>query len=159
MDVPAKLRTLPIRSVDEQLTPGRRHAAGKVYLITIVTEHRAQLFDELLLARMVVRKLKDQQYAKTLAYVVMPDHVHWLLQLKYSCELNAVIHNAKSDSANSINDFYGRSGRVWQKGFHDHAIHRGEDLKYVARYIITNPVRAGLAKSVREYSHWDAMWF
>ncbi len=28
-----------------------------------------------------------------------------------------------------------------------------------ARYIIANPVRAGLVYSVRDYPYWDAVWF
>ena len=131
---------------------------SNVYLITFVTEHRAHLFDELLLARMVVRHLKESEYTTTLAYVIMPDHVHWLLQLKKNSTLEAVVRSAKFNTARSINRFYGRNGRVWQSGFHDHPVKRDDDLKYIARYIITNPVRSGLAKSVREYSHWDAIW-
>ena len=33
-----------------------------------------------------------------------------------------------------------------------------EDLVAVARYIVANPVRAGLVKNVRDYPHWDAVW-
>jgi len=28
----------------------------------------------------------------------------------------------------------------------------------VARYIVANPLRAGLVESVRDYPHWDAIW-
>ena len=131
---------------------------GCVSLVTLVTAHRALLFDELLLARLVVRQLKQQHGAITLAYVVMPDHVHWLLKVAVGSTLSEVVCNAKTDSANGINSFYGRTGRVWQKGFHEHPVMKNDDLKYIARYIITNPIRAGLAKSVRDYSHWDAIW-
>jgi len=51
------------------------------------------------------------------------------------------------------------NGEVWQEGFHDHALRREEDLQATARYIIGNPVRAGLVPSVRDYPHWDAIWF
>ena len=27
-----------------------------------------------------------------------------------------------------------------------------------ARYIIANPIRAGLVEKARNYSHWDAIW-
>ncbi len=47
---------------------------------------------------------------------------------------------------------------MWQKGFHDHAIREEEDLRAVARYVVANPVRAGLVQSVRDYPHWDARW-
>jgi hypothetical protein len=38
-------------------------------------------------------------------------------------------------------------------------IRREEDLVSIARYIVANPLRAGIVKSVREYPHWDAVWF
>jgi hypothetical protein len=47
---------------------------------------------------------------------------------------------------------------MWQKGFHDRAIRREEDLRAVARYIIANPLRAGLVRRVHDYPLWDAIW-
>jgi hypothetical protein len=61
-------------------------------------------------------------------------------------------------SAHKLNRQIGRTGSIWQEGFHDHAIRREERLRDTARYIIANPVRAGLAKSVRDYPHWYAAW-
>jgi putative transposase len=50
------------------------------------------------------------------------------------------------------------AGPLWQKGFHDHAVRGDEDMRALARYVVANPVRAGLVRSVREYPHWDARW-
>jgi hypothetical protein len=47
---------------------------------------------------------------------------------------------------------------VWQKGFYDRALRSDEDVAAVARYIVANPLRAGLVDSVREYPFWDAIW-
>jgi REP element-mobilizing transposase RayT len=95
---------------------------------------------------------------KTLAFIVMPDHVHWLIQLTDDVALSRVLQTVKSTSARRLNRYLNRKGRVWQDGFHDHAIRKEEDIKKAARYIIANPVRAGLVASVRDYSHWDAIW-
>ena len=137
---------------------GSRLEASNTYLVTIVTAQRAQIFNEMLLARMVVRHLKELEFVSTLAYVIMPDHIHWLLRLSAPLTIKEVVQTAKSNCTKSINRFYGREGPVWQSGFYDHPIKRGDDLKYIARHIISNPVRAGLAKSVRDYAHWDAVW-
>jgi len=40
----------------------------------------------------------------------------------------------------------------------DHALRSDEDLRAVARYVIANPVRAGLAQRVGGYPFWDAVW-
>ena len=38
------------------------------------------------------------------------------------------------------------------------AVRREEDLKMIARYIVTNPIRAGLVQKVGDYPLWDATW-
>ncbi len=94
---------------------------------------------------------------QTLAYVVMPDHVHWLLVLDVE-SLPNVLRRFKSCSARSVNAYLGRDGRFWQAGYHEHALRREENLRTVARYIVANPLRAGLVKRIGDYSGWDAIW-
>jgi uncharacterized protein with ACT and thioredoxin-like domain len=48
--------------------------------------------------------------------------------------------------------------KIWQQDFHDHALRMEEDVKSVARYIVANPLRAGLVMKIGDYSHWDAKW-
>ncbi len=96
-----------------------------------------------------------QGLCETLAYVVMPDHVHWLFLLCRDT-LSDIVRQVKSKSAIQINKLRGTEGRrVWQKGFHDHAVRADENLTEIARYIIENPLRAGLVHSIMEYPHWD----
>ena len=47
---------------------------------------------------------------------------------------------------------------LWRKGYFDYALRADEDVKKAARYIIANPIRAGLCKSIYGYPHWDAIW-
>ena len=46
--------------------------------------------------------------------------------------------------------------RLWQKGFYDHQIRDEDDLLSNARYIIANPLRAGLVKDIACYPFWDS---
>ena len=86
----------------------------------------------------------------------MPDHVHWLVELRDG-SLELSVHSLKSFSAKEINKRLGWAGHIWQKGFHDHAIRDEEDLSEISRYIVMNPIRAGLVRSCREYALWDAV--
>lgn len=52
----------------------------------------------------------------------------------------------------------GRNGPVWQRTYHDHALRREEDLRAAARYVVANPLRAGLAEGIGDYPFWDAAW-
>ena len=47
---------------------------------------------------------------------------------------------------------------IWQAGYYDHALRIEEDIQTVARYIVANPIRAGLVQKIADYPHWDAVW-
>jgi REP element-mobilizing transposase RayT len=95
--------------------------------------------------------------ANSLAWVVMPDHIHWLFELN-SSSLSALMQSTKSRSARAVNRLRNRHERLWQKGYYDRAIRKDDDLLKVARYIVANPLRAGLVVNVGDYPLWDAVW-
>lgn len=143
------------------LRRGRYSAPNLIYHVTTVTRQRERLLSNLTCGRLVVESLRREATAgncETLCFVVMPDHLHWLMQLSSAISLSACVNNVKSRSARQINLACGRRGPVWQKGFHDHALRREEDLITVARYIVANPIRAGLVSRVGDYPLWDAIW-
>ena len=41
---------------------------------------------------------------------------------------------------------------------YDHGLRDGEDIKQLSRYILANPLRAGLVEFAGDYPHWDAVW-
>lgn len=143
------------------LRKGRYSEAGRIYLITAVLSERRPLFQDFYLARLVVaemRRLDESAEVDSLAWVVMPDHVHWLLSLGEYANLSVVVKSLKARSAMAINRALGVEGSVWQRAFHDHALRRDEDILTLARYVISNPLRAGLVNSVGDYPHWDCKW-
>jgi hypothetical protein len=68
------------------------------------------------------------------------------------------VQTLKSFSAKNINREIEAKGRIWQAGYFDHAIRNEKHLRSVARYIVANPLRAGLVDEVAQYPHWDAIW-
>ena len=137
---------------------GRFSLNNGMYLATFATKKRESLFKEFDIARIVVRRINSSLFADTLAFVVMPDHVHWLIQLKTCRTLSQTVQAAKISCTRSINRRLSRKGTIWQPGFHDHALRNEEALKEIARYVVANPVRAKLVKKVGDYPHWDAIW-
>jgi REP element-mobilizing transposase RayT len=141
------------------LRKGRYSEPQRIYLITTVTHDRIEYFRDFSVGRIVVDALRaETPRAATLAYVVMPDHLHWLVQLRDSHALSRVVADVKSVSAHRINQTLGREGQLWQPGFHDHALRRDEDLTAAARYLVANPLRAGLVQTLGDYPLWDAVW-
>ncbi|MCY1301188.1 Transposase IS200 like protein [compost metagenome] len=143
------------------LRKGRVSIPGQIYLLTAVTHRRIPIFRDYHAARLLVtemRLLHDQQQVTSLAWVIMPEHLHWLVQLG-PLPLPSLMQRIKSRSAIVLHKAgFGQEGRIWQKGFHDHALRHDEDLQDVARYIVANPLRTGLVKQVGDYPHWDAAW-
>lgn len=93
---------------------GRVSEPGRAYLLTAVTHKRQPLFHDWRLARLLVtemRRLHEQQAAHSLAWVVMPDHLHWLVQLQ-SMPLPSLMLQLKSRSTIVINRARDSSGRV-----------------------------------------------
>ena len=61
------------------LRQGRRSLPGQVYFVTTVTYERRPMFTEFARARLVInemRRLHDTALVSSLAWVVMPDHIH-----------------------------------------------------------------------------------
>jgi REP element-mobilizing transposase RayT len=153
--------TKRIRQGHSRLRVGRRNLTNQVYHVSSATVDRQTYFKDFECGRLVVHAIRREQeagHAQTLAFVVMPEHFHWLFSLAGSRGLSVCVNTVKSFSARLINLRLGRIGQVWQTGFYDRAIRREDDLAGVARYIIANPVRAGIVESVRDYPLWDAKW-
>jgi putative transposase len=133
-----------------------------VYHVTTATVDRWPTFYELAAARVVARCVNSAVLlgdAKTLCWMLMPDHLHWLLRLGDEHELATIVRRVKGASAIQINRLVRRpGGAVWAPSFHDHAMRREEDLVTTAQYIVANPVRAGLVDSHWMYPHWDCIW-
>ena len=143
----------------QKLRNGRVSESGRIYLITCVTDKRTAVFSEWHCGRLLVDVLiKENQRAATLAYVVMPDHLHWLVQINDGVELGQLMRTVKCVSSWRVNKVLNRSGRLWQPGYHDHALRKEEDIVSTARYVVANPLRAGLVKRIGDYPLWDAVW-
>jgi putative transposase len=144
-----------------QLTKGRRSEIGQYYVVTTNTHARSPLFRHAIAARCVIAAMKHAEESGTVAtisWVVMPDHLHWMFSLTAST-LSEVVQRTKVMSANDINLALNRRGAVWQAGFFDHRVRDESSLQTHARYIIENPVRAGIVSSIDAYADWGCVGF
>ncbi|SBV36202.1 exported hypothetical protein [uncultured Stenotrophomonas sp.] len=141
------------------LRRGRASLPNQVYLVTFVTHHRQPVFADAKLAMIaspVIHDARSWGSATLLAWVLMPDHWHGLIRLGEGCDLSRVVQRLKAHMARMLPPEAARP--VWARGFHDHALRQEEDMQAIARYIVMNPVRAGIVASPRFYPYWDAVW-
>jgi len=152
---------MPLRTPGHKaLRQGRLSLAHHGYLTTTVVHDRTPLFagfDVACAACRVLGSPRAWRDARPLAWVLMPDHLHCLVQLGDS-PLSSVMQSVHSLTARAINASRCASGQVWQGAFHDRALRADDDLLEAARYLLANPLRAGLVVRVGDYPFWDAVW-
>ena len=142
------------------LRKGRHSEPGRIYFVSAVTDQRIPWFQLFSCAQLLCRGLEQPESlgdAENLCWVVMPDHFHLLVQIN-TMPLPRIMNRLKSRSTVLLNRDIGRSGRFWAPGYYDHALRKEEDIKDVARYIVANPLRAGLVRSLGDYPFWNAVW-
>jgi len=131
------------------LLKGRFSEYGQEHLITAVTHNPSPLFNDFHCARLLINTLRESEHhhdCEWLCWVIMPDHFHGLLQLNNSPPHNvsAVMKFIKGQSGRMINHYLNQSGSLWQTGLYDNALRKEEDRLSIARYVVANPLRAGL---------------
>nr|WP_172186316.1 transposase [Microcoleus asticus] len=154
--------------------PGYDYRTPGSYFITICSWQRECLFGEV-----INDKMQLSPYGKTVLFnwsllpkryknvalddfIVMPNHVHGIIVLKGSPEINytesdkfghrkstihplsEIVRGLKTSSARRINQMrYLRGISVWQRGYYEHIIRNEESLVAIREYIVNNPVLWG----------------
>lgn len=85
-----------------------------------------------------------------LSFVVMPNHVHLLLDPK--TPLRRITKGIKGVSSREVNRVLGHRGQqVWQAESFDHWVRNPGEGEKIRRYIEQNPVKAGLVASAEDW--------
>jgi putative transposase len=143
------------------LRRGRASAPGQSYLITATCDGRRPLFHDFDRASRCCRTLHGLslwERHRLVCWVLMPDHLHALVELGAEESISMVVQKLKSNVARALRIAEPDLATVWSPGFHDHALRNDESLVEIARYIVANPVRAGLVARAGLYAFWDAAW-
>ena len=77
-------------------------------------------------------------------FVVMPNHVHALIQPFTGFHLSEIVRSWKSYTARQLNKLLGRSGTVWMQESFDRIIRDWDALVRCRAYIAKNPAKARL---------------
>ncbi|MEG4168293.1 MULTISPECIES: transposase [unclassified Microcoleus] len=151
--------------------PGYDYRTPGAYFITICSWQRECLFGEV-----IANTMQLSPYGKTVLFnwsilpkryqnvaldnfIVMPNHVHGIIVLKDSPEINytesdklalrkskihplsEIVRGMKTSSARRINQMRYLTGvSVWQRGYYEHIIRNEESLVAIREYIINNPL-------------------
>lgn len=111
------------------------------------------------IAKIVTDKIHqfDKEFYNLLAFSVMPNHVHLLIDTSTQFSendifaekhktLDYIMFRLKGGTATPCNRLLNRTGqKFWQKESYDRLVRNNEELKRIYAYILQNPVKAKLA--------------
>jgi putative transposase len=130
------------------------------YFLTFCTDQRRERFVDASVAEMVIdqilRAATRFEFA-VLAYCLMPDHLHLLVHgTSDGADLRRFAKRVKQTSGQIHRRRF--SEVLWQEGHYDRVVRPEEDLSGIARYIIENPLHAGLVSSPLHYPFVGSKW-
>lgn len=153
MDASPPTVSAPVR----RLGKGRVRLPGRAYRITWMTDGRRRHFERLEIARTVVSAMRAQEKrggVRSMAWVLMPDHLHWLVQMEADETVDSVLEELRA----ACEGVAGTGGRLWAEDYTVRSLSARDDIREISRDMVANPLRWGLAASLAEYPHWDAIW-
>lgn len=97
----------------------------------------------------------DGERYRLLAWCVMPDHLHVIVQQAEGWPLSTVVHSWKSYTANAVNRALGRSGPLWMREYFDRFMRDDDHLNTTIAYVENNPVASGLVERPEDW-RWSS---
>lgn len=98
----------------------------------------------------------DGQRYQLMAWCVMPNHVHVLIETWAGYPLDKVLHAWKSFTAQEANKLLHRSGAFWSREYYDRFMRDERHFAQTVAYIEQNPVKAGLVKAAEDWPYSSA---
>lgn len=143
----------------------RYYVPDAIVFITGVTHDRVPylgLEDNIELFWETLRRVQKIHPFRLVAYVILPDHFHWLMRIEDDCgDFSKVLHSIKRNYTLNYKKARHISGplNLWQKRFWDHIIRDERDLNNHFDYIHWNPIKHGHVERPENwmhstYSHW-----
>ena len=132
------------------------------YFLTICAKDRRATFIDDAAATHTIEQFLRTATAEgfaVLAYCLMPDHLHLVVEgTTEESDLRRFVKLSKQRSAFTFARLAGQP--LWQDGYFERVLRQDEDAKVIARYILENPVRAGIVEWPADYRYlgssvWD----
>ena len=119
------------------------------------------------IAQLVIKEIHSlsPQYYLLLAYCVMPNHIHLLINMegiaappprKDGTQYTAVSYALwllKGRTGHACQKIIGKTGRFWQRESYDHVVRNEGEFQRILAYIANNPVKAGLVNCWQDWPY------
>jgi len=96
----------------------------------------------------------DGKEYKLICYCIMPNHIHLVFELiKANRGISKIMQSIKRISARKSNLVLNRNGKFWQDESYDRLVRDDKELYFIIKYVLLNPVNAGLVEKWRDWKH------
>jgi REP element-mobilizing transposase RayT len=100
----------------------------------------------------------DGERYRLLAWCLMPNHVHVIIEMIHGHSLTNIVRSWKSFTAHQANARLGRAGRFWHADYFDRYMRNEDHLAQTIEYVERNPVKAGLSSNPGAWA-WSSARF
>jgi len=129
------------------------------YFVTSTIIGNVPVFSDEENARVLVNcmyNFRKQGRYLLLAFVVMPTHFHALLVPNGKYNISQIMHSIKRSSSRLLTLGGKKLGSIWLPSFYEHVIRNKKDFNEKFKYLLANPVKAGLVAKPEEYQFSSA---
>jgi REP element-mobilizing transposase RayT len=156
--VPGTFKEMPgtPQGEDEMGRVPRVYIEGILYYVTSSGGYNENIFldpadyDEYIT---LVANYKNQYGFKIFSYVLLPNHLHMLIELKNNVGISNIMHDINSRYTKAFNSRYGKKGHLFQERFRTLFAEKEPYLLPLARYIHLNPKRLKLVDEIKDYPY------
>ena len=134
----------------------RIHIEGALYYITSRGDHNQNIFkdeQDYKYYLELLRKYKQQYGFKLFSFVLLPNHLHLLIELREGITISEIMHDLNSSYIKYFNSRHKRRGHLLQERFKLILIEKQPYLLYITAYIHLNPRKLGLVSEVNDYPY------
>ena len=127
------------------------------FFITVVTRHRNSWFSSISSRNLIqfeMANMSNRYDLKFLAWVILPNHIHWLLA-PCKADYSKLVFTFKKavSSKYKMRGSLSTGDKFWQDRFWEHTIRDNDERRQYVEYIHYNPVKHNLVTSPRDWQH------
>lgn len=140
----------------------RTHIEGAVYYVTSRGDNNRDLFKDEADYRAyldLLKKYKEQYGFKLFSFVLMPNHLHLLIELKEGITISDIMHDLNANYTKYFNSRYQRKGHLFQERYKMVVAEKAAYLLYITAYIHLNPKLLNLVVEPKDYGYSSCAYY
>jgi putative transposase len=134
----------------------RVYVEGALLYLNSKGDHDQDIFrdhEDYLAYLALIKRYKLQYNFKLFSFVLMPNHIHLLIELKQQGSISDIMHDLNSNYTKYFNSRYNRKGHLFQERYKMKLLEKAQYLLPATAHIHLNPVIRHLANNAEEYNY------